>query len=195
MLQSLLQEYLTLSESLRPGYIASLGQGGPEAAAKLEASVPDAPELLRVIYGTVKGTDSGLEEARLIEFMPGYRLIHIDEYEAERRALAAVLRDKGVEGGERLLPVLANYGGDYICWMRDSEGAERLCDVLADYGDPMIMFDSPELFLRTLCAFYRESVYAADEEGYLDSDLIREGEVAAELNPQSPYWTEQELGE
>ena len=62
--------------------------------------------------------------------------------------------------------------------------------LLHDYGDLVVMYDSPEKFLETLCEFYKQEVYFLDEEGYLDCDLVTEGEVGAALNPDAKYWSE-----
>ncbi|NUU61010.1 SMI1/KNR4 family protein [Paenibacillus agri] len=189
-LTQLFQEYLQLSDSLRPGYTASLGTGQAESEAEIAAIVPELPELLAAIYNTVSGTSSEEEEPSLIEFVPGYRLIHRDEYEQEMKVLAGILAEKGhpVEG--IVLPILTNYGSDFICYYRSADGTERICDLLHDFGDLVVMYDSPAKFLETLGEFYRQEVYFLDEDGYLDCDLIREGEVGAEMNPDASYWSE-----
>ncbi|WP_339268839.1 hypothetical protein [Paenibacillus sp. FSL R5-0470] len=182
------QEYLKLSADLRPEYIASLGKGDNEA--KITAIFPEAPELLKAIYNTVSGTSSEEEEPSLIEFIPGYRLIHINEYEAEMKILAGILEEKGHQVDGAILPILTNYGSDFICYYKSADGVERVCDLLHDFGDLIVMYESPEKFLETLCEFYKQEVYFLDEEGYLDCDLVKEGEVGAALNPDAKYWSE-----
>lgn len=182
------QEYLKLSADLRPDYIASLGKGDNEA--KITAIFPEAPELLKAIYNTVSGTSSEEEEPSLIEFIPGYRLIHINEYEAEMKILAGILEEKGHQVDGVILPILTNYGSDFICYYKSADGVERVCDLLHDFGDLIVMYESPEKFLETLCEFYKQEVYFLDEEGYLDCDLVKEGEVGAALNPDAKYWSE-----
>lgn len=182
------QEYLKLSADLRPDYIASLGKSDNEA--KITAIFPEAPELLKAIYSTVSGTSSEEEEPSLIEFIPGYRLIHINEYEAEMKILAGILEEKGHQADGVILPILTNYGSDFICYHKSADGVERVCDLLHDFGDLIVMYESPEKFLETLCEFYKQEVYFLDEEGYLDCDLVKEGEVGAALNPDAKYWSE-----
>jgi len=190
MLTHKFQEYLQLSAQLRPEYINSLGAAGAGRTLQITDIVPEAPELLKAVYSTVSGTSSEEEEASLVEFLPGYRLIHIDEYEQEMEILSGILAEKGQETGGVILPILTNYGSDFICYYRTADGVERICDLLHDFGDLVVMYDSPLLFLETLCEFYRQEVYFLDEEGYLDCDLIKEGEVGAELNPEATYWSE-----
>lgn len=182
------QEYLKLSADLRPDYIASLGKGDNEE--KLTVIVPEAPELLKAIYSIVSGTSSEEEEPSLIEFIPGYRLIHINEYEAEMKILTGILEEKGHQVDGVILPILTNYGSDFICYYKSTDGVERVCDLLHDFGDLIVMYESPEKFLETLCEFYKQEVYFLDEEGYLDCDLVKEGEVGAALNPDAKYWSE-----
>jgi DNA-directed RNA polymerase subunit F len=182
------QEYLKLSAELRPDYIASLGQGDNEA--KITSVFPETPALLKAIYNTVSGTSSEEEEPSLIEFIPGYRLIHINEYEAEMKILAGILEEKGHQVDGVILPILTNYGSDFICYYKTADGVERVCDLLHDFGDLIVMYESPEKFLETLCEFYKQEVYFLDEEGYLDCDLVKEGEVGAALNPDAKYWSE-----
>lgn len=182
------QEYLKLSADLRPDYITSLGEGDNEA--KITGIFPEAPELLKAIYSTVSGTSSEEEEPSLIEFIPGYRLIHIHEYEAEMKILAGILEGKGHQVDGVILPILTNYGSDFICYYKSADGVERVCDLLHDFGDLIVMYESPEKFLETLCEFYKQEVYFLDEEGYLDCDLVKEGEVGAALNPDAKYWSE-----
>ncbi|UQZ34892.1 SMI1/KNR4 family protein [Paenibacillus sp. PK3_47] len=182
-------EFLRLSAELRPDYIASLGEaeGGGTSIGIL---VPDAPELLQVIYSRVSGTSSDEEEPSLIEFLPGYRLIHVNEYTQEIEVLNGILKEKGQQVDGTILPILTNYGSDFICYHRSADGTERVCDLLHDYGDLVVMYDSPEKFLETLCEFYKQEVYFLDEEGFLDCDLVKEGEVGAALNPEAVYWSE-----
>ncbi|MEC0169209.1 hypothetical protein [Paenibacillus graminis] len=189
-LTRLFQEYLELSAHLRPDYTASLGSGHREGQPAISDIVPDAPKLLQAIYSQVSGTSSDEEEPSLIEFIPGYRLIHIQEYVQEIKVLESILKEKGCSGGGTVLPILTNYGSDFICYYQSEDGTERICDLLHDYGDLAVMYDSPEKFLETLCEFYKQEVYFLDEEGYLDCDLVLEGEVGAALNPSANYWSE-----
>ncbi|MEK3702399.1 hypothetical protein NYE33_36005 [Paenibacillus sp. FSL R10-2199] len=190
MLTHKFQEFLELSAQLRPGYTASLGKAPAGGSAAISEYAPEVPPLLQAIYDTVVGTGSSEEDPSLVEFIPGYRLIHIREYGQEVALLSGILLEKGYAGGGVVLPLLTNYGSDFICYYRSEDGVERVCDLLHDYGDLVTMYDSPEKFLETLCEFYKQEVYFLDEEGYLDCDLVTEGEVGAALNPDAKYWSE-----
>lgn len=190
MLTPKFQEFLELSAHLRPGYTASLGKAQAGGSAAISEYAPEVPLILQAIYDTVLGTGSSEEDPSLVEFIPGYRLIHIGEYGQEVALLSGILQEKGYAGGGVVLPALTNYGSDFICYYRSEDGVERVCDLLHDYGDLVTMYDSPEKFLETLCEFYKQEVYFLDEEGYLDCDLVTEGEVGATLNPDAKYWSE-----
>ncbi|WP_339222365.1 hypothetical protein [Paenibacillus sp. FSL H8-0332] len=190
MLTGTFQEFLKLSTQLRPGYTASLGKAPAGGSDAILEFTPEVPVLLRAVYDTVLGTGGAEEDPSLLEFIPGYRLIHIGEYGHEVKILSGILQEKGYTGGGIVLPLLTNYGSDFICYYRSEEGVERICDLLHDYGDLVVMYDSPEKFLETLCEFYKQEVYFLDEEGYLDCDLVKEGEVGAALNPDAEYWSE-----
>lgn len=190
MLTAKFQEFLERSAQLRPGYPASLGKAPAGGSGALAALTPEVPKLLQAVYDTVLGTGGGEEDPSLVEFIPGYRLIHIGEYAGELEMLSGILQEKGYTGGGVVLPLLTNYGSDYICYYKSEDGVEQICDLLHDYGDLVVMYDSPDTFLETLCEFYKQEVYFLDEEGYLDCDLVREGEVGAALNPGAKYWSE-----
>ncbi|MGN7764915.1 hypothetical protein [Paenibacillus sp. 22594] len=190
LLTRLFLDFLELSAGLRPNYIASLGSGETVGGMTISDIVTAVPGLLQAIYSQVSGTSSNEEEPSLVEFIPGYRLIHIQEYAQEILVLRNILEEKGYSGGGTVLPILTNYGSDFICYLQSEDGTERICDLLHDYGDLVVMYDSPEKFLETLCEFYKQDVYFLDEEGYLDCDLVLEGEVGAALNPSANYWSE-----
>lgn len=78
----------------------------------------------------------------------GYRLIHMDEYEEEMKVLAGILEEKGQHPDGVILPILTNYGSDFICYYKSAEGVEQVCDLLHDFGDLIVMYDSPDKLWR-----------------------------------------------
>jgi hypothetical protein len=181
--QSLIEEFLKLSDHLRPGYSASLGPPDPKWKAKLGVSKGSAlPSLLSVVYATVSGTRRDIADQSLMDFIPGYYLIHIDETAHAREVLAT--RKSRVE----LFPFLANYSSDYICVTGGPK--QEIRDVMHDWSGSEVMHKSSELFLCTLCEFYRRAVYVLNTDGYLDCDFEAAGACGAELNPGVKYWRE-----
>ena len=131
MLTAKFQEFLELSAQLRPGYTASLGKAPEGGSAAISEFATGVPALLQAIYNTVLGTSSSEEEPSLIEFIPGYRLIHIGEDGQEVAVLSGIRKEKDYTGGGIVLPLLTNYGSDFICYYRSEDGVERICDPAA----------------------------------------------------------------
>lgn len=188
MIDELCKELLRLSEQLRPNYPSSLGNkvSNWEDVFKQLNIIP--PEIFRAIYSNFSGTKRDIKEQKLMDFTPGYRLIHILELFDEMNNLANVLNDKGVAKTDIVIPLLANYSSDFICYFRNSLGEERICALMNDCGELIVMHDSPKKFLETICEFYKQGVYFLDADGYLDYDMDREGEVGATINPGVSYW-------
>ncbi len=75
MLRELFEEFIELSRTLRPDYPESLGL----AKEKWQSSIPNftLPTLIHVIYSVVQGTERDIRDQKLMDFIPGFRLIHI----------------------------------------------------------------------------------------------------------------------
>ena len=62
--------------------------------------------------------------------------------------------------------------------------------LMNDIGELIVMHNSLEKFLETICEFYKQGVYFLDSDGYLDYDMNREGIIGSAINPGVKYWTE-----
>jgi hypothetical protein len=156
----------------RPAYRASLGR--PVATRRLDASWPP---LLHALYRQVAGTRADTERPALLDFIPGYRLLHVNELEAASAAAGPRL-------GARAFVFLSDDAGARIAVI--GEGIFALRDEL---DAPVAMHRSARHFLTTLLAFQRERVYTCDADGRLRADFLREGAIAAALNPGVLYWS------
>jgi hypothetical protein len=136
--------------------------------------------LLEAVYSSVSGTKGSVTEQRLMDFLPGYRLLHIDELAASLRELAQL----GVR--PQLFPILGNYSSDYICVLANP--SEEICSVFHDSPEIVVMHKTADLFLETICEFYRRGVYFLDADGFLDYDPEAHGICGALLNPGVEYW-------
>ena len=190
MLEDIFKESLDLSSKLRPEYPPSLGSkfGKWEDAFK-NLNLP-IPELFVAIYNNVSGTKRSVKEQQLMDFVPGYRLIHISELIGEKDNLDSIMTNQQLAASEIVLPLLANYSSDFICYYINSKGEERICIMMKDSGELIVMYNSPERFLETVCEFYRQGAYFLDTDGYLDYDMEKEGVIGASMNPGINYWTE-----
>ena len=187
MLNKLFKEFLTLSSQLRPEYLVSLGKETNNWMKELSHIDNDTPELYKAIYGTVSGTKRSIKEQSLMDFIPGYRLIHIQELLQEKEKIENILGTDSLEG-EKVFPILTNYSSDYVCNYRDQWGTEKICSLFHDDGTLIVMNNSPKRFLETICEFYKKKVYFLDQDGYLDYDMEKEAYLGSIFNPGVEYW-------
>ena len=67
---------------------------------------------------------------------------------------------------------------------------ESICRLNHDAYDLVLLHKSLEEFLETICEFYKQGVFFLDDDGFLDYDMDKEGEVGALFNPDVAYWSE-----
>lgn len=187
MLDTIFMESLKLAEQLRPQYPRSLGKADRWEDI-LKKLVSNVPEIYYAIYNNVLGTKRDIKEQELMDYMPGYRLIHILEFAEEKENLDSIISNDAFVEDEFVLPLLVNYSNDHICYYRTSRGEEYICTVMHDEGELVTMYQTPKKFLETICEFYKQGVYFLDRDGYLDYDIDKEGEIGAKLNPGLCYW-------
>lgn len=181
---------MNLAEQLRHKYPQSLGgkeDNWEDVFRKLNIPIPD---LFTAIYSNVAGTKRDINQQDLMDFTTGYRLIHISEFIHEIDNMRSVLSDKKFIDNEIVLPILANYSSDFICYYKCSTGEEFIYTLMSDDGELIVMYNSPEKFLETVCEFCKQGVYFLDSDGYLDYDMDREGAIGSVINPGVAYWTE-----
>ncbi|MFZ6709490.1 hypothetical protein [Undibacterium sp. TC9W] len=186
----LIVDFLALSDQARPGYRESLGRGLPrlEAEYRLKTifeSPADIPELVLELYCQVDGTLRDVADQKVMDFIPGYRLIHIDELEEEFQKFMAILGPSRHHN----FPFLANYSSDFVCIESEPENREnKIGGFLHDDPQFELMHSSAEDFLTTVIAFYRENVYFLDADGFLDYDFDKQTLLGNRLNNGILYW-------
>lgn len=188
ILKDLFEEYLELSAKYRPEYPVSLGEAHGDNLDILENIFLDIPEIYTTIYTKVCGTEWEIKEQELMDFIPGYRLIHIKELIQEKKKLDLILEYIDTSEFNNISPVLGNYSSDFICFGETKQGEEFIISVFHDDASINIMHNNINIFFETICKFYKEGVYYLDEDGYLDYDLEREVQIAKEINPGIEYW-------
>ena len=149
------------------------------------------PEIYREIYSTFAGTPRDVKEQKLMDFIPGYRLIHIDELEAECNTFMRMVGSDAIckNQMETATPLLADYASNYICYVKKQDNTEAIFAYSLDEGF-VEMHRSLEKFLETIIAFYKENVYFLDNDGFLDYDFEKAGIIGERLNPGIKYWME-----
>ena len=73
------KEFLEKSEELRNGYTSTLAPADKKFREKLKKHFSEIPALFEEIYSVCNGTIREIEEQMFFDFLPGYRLMQIDE--------------------------------------------------------------------------------------------------------------------
>ncbi|GAA2183127.1 SMI1/KNR4 family protein [Brooklawnia cerclae] len=169
-----------LLRNLQPGLSA-------ETIRTTLASVdlPSAPEL-EALYGWHDGTATppGVKLGS-IYLLPGYYLLSLEDAVANYKAFVG---DRRWTTG--WLPVFADGGGDFyvVDFTAPSPNPVRLFWI--DEDEAPIEFGSITAMLNTIGQGYERGVFVNDEHGYLEMDSLDFEKVAAELNPDIKWWTE-----
>ncbi len=170
MVKNVFENYIGYSAKLRPEYPDSLGSSISGWENVVKTITTDIPAIYKAIYGKVSGTMRNIENQALMDFIPGYRLIHIQELEQEKTNLDDVLQYCEEIEGLTFLPLLADYSSHYICYCKDESGAEMIYRVTLE-DEPELLYESPETFLKTICEYYKQQIYFLDQDGFLDCDF------------------------
>lgn len=144
----------------------------------------DIPDILETIYKNVSGTRYELKDQRMMDFLPGFLLIHILEYQESDIQLNKIL--KGREE-DQYLPLLRNYSSDFIALNVRTNG---IYQIFHDDDESYLIYKNPMDFLKTINDFYYGNAYFMDEDGYLDYDPDLEYEIAKRNNPEVKFWEE-----
>lgn len=176
------KEFLEKSEELRNGYTNRLAPADKNFREKWSEHFSEIPQLFEEIYSSCNGTNAEIKEQMFFDFLPGYRLMQIDDiieiYENDF---------KNRPKFDIVIPFLADYSGCYYAYAKE-DGRE--CVVLIADGDLDVIHSTVDDFWKTVLAFYDEGVYFLDEDGYLDYDLEKECETGEKYNPKISYWRE-----
>ena len=174
------EKILLLSEKLRKGYKGSLEEVDVNYKSKWLEHFEIMPLFFEEIYSVCDGTKYDIQSQEFFDFLPGYRLMQIDEildtYEKK-------FKDYDEDG--IIIPFLADYSGSYYMYAV-IEGQESIL-LLVD-GVLELIYSSTEKFWETIEAFYNENVYFLDEDGYLSYDYEKEGEIGRKYNSGIGYW-------
>ncbi|WP_316842616.1 hypothetical protein [Pedobacter gandavensis] len=183
IIKNLFSQYIDLSNVFRYEYKSSLGEASNDLLPNTFSSG------LRAIYSIVKGTKYEIEDQSLMDFLPGYLLIHIDEYPHFIKKLNAILSD---ENKGKYFPLLVNYSSDFYA-LKENDRKERLEVYLVNHDElePIKIYNSLEIFFDTLIECYKEKAYFIDEDGYLDVDFEKAELIGQKLNPENEYWLEE----
>jgi len=178
-------EYIELSDSLRKGYKGSLLPITIGWSLILKEIVEEIPVLFEVIYSKYSGTYYEIKNQRLMDFVPGYLLIHILEFKKNFEDLESILNSKNIK--EKFLPILRNYSSDFYAL---NVNTNEVFLIFHDDDEIDLIHKTPADFLLTLKKNYEEHVYFLDEDGFLDYDEDLEFEVGNKYNQDIDFWNE-----
>lgn len=147
MITNLFDEFLSLSDKMRKGYRNSLGNSYPTWENFFTKITPLIPEVFQMIYGKAAGTYRDIANQKYMDFLPGYRLIHIEELEKEYHTLLQLLELENVYEAqiEMTIPLLADYSSSYIFYAKTDDNKEVIFHFAPDDGLQK-MHNSIELF-------------------------------------------------
>ena len=169
--RSSFQQLLEIADSQRPGYRSSLGDGLDLDTIRSMLPVSDYFPWLVDVYSLVSGTPRGIQNQSLMDLVPGYRLVELQE----------VASGDHWEG-QRIVPLLSNYSSDHIAFIGTNP---NLWSVGHDDCEARKLYDSPDTFVHSLIEYYRTGAYFLDPDGYLDYDPRKVSEIRRRLNPES----------
>jgi hypothetical protein len=184
MLKELFDEFIELSKELRPEYPDSLGKSKEDWIQVFE-NFSKTPELFKVVYSSIQGTKREIANKSLMDFIPGFRLIHIEELVQEKKNLDKL---NVYEKGSLILPLLINYSSDYFCYVENCEDASGIYLFMHDECSLNLVYRTAEKFLESAIEFYKQHAYYLDNDGFLDYDFQKEGSIGASINPEVKYW-------
>ena len=129
----LIDEFISLSDELRPGYSLSI--------AKDKESSLILPESLNILYSKVSGTYYEIEDQRLMDFLPGYLLIRDAEYESFTQSVKEMIPN----GEDKYYPILVNYSSDFYA-LKVSEGKEN--GIYSGIQIAFLQYPAPDIAIR-----------------------------------------------
>ncbi len=140
------------------------------------------PELYAWHDGTDATTGVPLDDLHLF---PGYYFLSLED---ATRNYAAFRDDP--RWNPAWLPIFANGGGDFFAVAcRDGRSDwGGIVHFRIDEAEHPLEFSSVEASVETIAAAYKKGVFYVDEHGYLEMDDSTWIALAAEMNPDVPYW-------
>lgn len=160
------------------------GLPNDEVPQRLQAAGLEADGALADLYGWHDGTElAGVQKSGSVHLMPGFYFPPLEHSLTDH---AAFVQDP--RWHQSWLPLLADGGGDF--YFVDQAGGGQVRRYRFDESEYPVEYASVSDMVHTLAAAYERDVFFVDEQGYLEMDDDAFAEVAAELNPSVPWWTD-----
>lgn len=172
--------FLCKSENMRNGYAKSLEIVDTNFNTKWLEHFTYVPAFFEEIYNVCNGTKQDISEQEFFDFLPGYRLMQVDEILEVYEQIF-----KSCSEYDKIIPFLEDYSGCYYAYAIN-RGKE--CIVLSTEEGIELIHSEIGDFWDTIIAFYDENVYFLDEDGFLSYDYEMEGEIGKKYNKGISYW-------
>jgi len=166
-------------EALQPGLTSA------QTGLLLKAAGLPEDEHVEVLYAWRDGTRTAGLTLDDIQIFPGFYLLSLQDAIANYRAF---LPDPRWSPG--WLPLFANGGGDFYLVDLGDQSSGSVRHFRIDESEHPIEYRSLVDMVATLAAGFDRGVFFVDKDGYLEMDDLRFAAVAAELNPNVPWWTD-----
>ena len=98
--------------------------------------------------------------------------------------------ESGYRPGDKLFPFLEDGAGN--CYWVDLNGTENQGRLYwtNTFGDqPDYLYNSLTTLFQVIDECYQQDIFTLDNDGYLDCDYERFGQVSKKYNPDIDYWT------
>lgn len=178
---ALFLQFLSESSKLRPLYLKSLGR------ADGTYHIDYLPDSLKDIYLTVNGTDYELEDQTCMDFLPGFLLIHVEEYSYHKDTLNRML-----DQNEYYFPFLVDYGSSYYALKSNIHGNDCGVYLISPCEpEPQLLFHSMGQLYQFGIICYEQNAFKIDEDGYLDVDFDLKFEIAQNICSDISYWSDE----
>lgn len=165
-----------------------------QAERKLELKFNDE---LSELYACANGTHNDYQTpSGSMGLIPGYAFLSLEDaisyYETSLEVwdLIFLNLDTDFKPGKKLFPFLDDNAGDCY-WVDLNKGS-------ADYGkifwtntlaeNPGYLYNSLSSMLKVVWECYEKNVIRMDNDGFLECDYRRFGEISRDLNPGISYW-------
>lgn len=175
------KKFIEKSVRLRPDYEDNLLVVNLPWKEKFDILIGDIPDFFTDIYSNCNGTDPEEDRGINYHFIPGYRLMTIDEV---LKSHPKIIEEYAI-GEALVIPFLVSDSGDFICYHSDNNVNRIVC---ANSGDIAFMYDSIDSFWATLCDCYDNKAFAIDFKSQLSVDEKIAVPIEKKHNPKSDFF-------
>ncbi|WP_363250331.1 SMI1/KNR4 family protein [Microbacterium sp.] len=169
-----------LIRSLRPGASPS------QVLERFRSAGTDVPIEALELFSWHDGTETRGTSIGEIALIPGFYLLSSTDSTENYRAFVSDERWR-----PSWIPFLADGGGDF--YVLDSEGRDRVAPIrrfrIEEQEHP-VEFGSLKDFFETISVAFQRGVFFVDESGFLEMDDFAFAELARQINPGIPWWSE-----